>query len=366
MNNNKEIIKLSWSELYDSTPVIIPDIQRIIDNDKIKSIVTYQKDYYIKYGIFNFFGVITICKYDDKNYLIDGQHRYCAMKKLYEEYNKKNESCNIEIIHVSTLDEVNEYYTIINKNTPLPSCTFTKEEKSLMNEVCKHFQIKYPNIWSKNMRCRRPNIFFNSFQESVNFICKNINIQEPREIILILENKNKSYAHFDKSHFKNVTDAMMNKAHEHKFYLGLFAFDLNEEYGYMWAKHIVEYYTNTKISKKNTKKNKTKISKPFRFTLWNTHIGKSIGEVKCIVCMQNSINMMNFECGHINPESKGGELSVENMLPICTLCNRSMGSTHMAKYVESQFPQNLHNFYKKKYITCQESNSKGLLSKLFH
>ena len=68
--------------------------------------------------------------------MIDGQHRYCAMKQLYDEYNKKDESCNIEIIHVSTLDEVNEYYTIINKNTPLPKCIFTKEEKFSIPIIC--------------------------------------------------------------------------------------------------------------------------------------------------------------------------------------------------------------------------------------
>ena len=53
---------------------------------------------------------------------------------------------------------------------------FTKEDKTIVQRVCIHFQEKYPDIWSKNQRNRRPHIYFNSFQESLAFIKENMNI----------------------------------------------------------------------------------------------------------------------------------------------------------------------------------------------
>ena len=43
---------------------------------------------------------------------------------------------------------------------------------------------------------------------------------------------------------------------------------------------------------------------------------------------------MSFHCGHIIAESKGGELSVNNLKPICQSCNSSMGTQNMDEYIE--------------------------------
>jgi 5-methylcytosine-specific restriction endonuclease McrA len=44
------------------------------------------------------------------------------------------------------------------------------------------------------------------------------------------------------------------------------------------------------------------------------------------------ISMNNFECGHVLAEAKGGQLSVENLRPICGGCNRSMGSENLEDF----------------------------------
>ena len=43
---------------------------------------------------------------------------------------------------------------------------------------------------------------------------------------------------------------------------------------------------------------------------------------------------MSFHCGHIIAESKGGELSVNNLKPICQSCNSSMGTQNMDEYIK--------------------------------
>ena len=154
----KYIKSCLWKELFKNDDIIIPDFQRIIDRDKIEQIIELQKNNFINRKKFIYFGVITICLFENKKYLIDGQHRFLSMKKLYEKYNSNSE-CNIEYIQVNSLEEINDYYNIINKNTPLPCYTFTKEEKNILNEVCYYFQEKYKNVWSKGPRTKRPFIF---------------------------------------------------------------------------------------------------------------------------------------------------------------------------------------------------------------
>jgi 5-methylcytosine-specific restriction endonuclease McrA len=42
---------------------------------------------------------------------------------------------------------------------------------------------------------------------------------------------------------------------------------------------------------------------------------------------------MNFVVGHIVSIKNGGETSLENLLPICTLCNSSMGTMNMDDFI---------------------------------
>jgi hypothetical protein len=41
---------------------------------------------------------------------------------------------------------------------------------------------------------------------------------------------------------------------------------------------------------------------------------------------------MRFDCGHIIAESKGGKMHVNNLLPICKICNSSMGNMNLYDY----------------------------------
>ena len=40
------------------------------------------------------------------------------------------------------------------------------------------------------------------------------------------------------------------------------------------------------------------------------------------------ITPFNFEVGHNIPESKGGATDINNLRPICSKCNRSMGDDY--------------------------------------
>lgn len=64
----------------------------------------------------------------------------------------------------------------------------------------------------------------------------------------------------------------------------------------------------------------------------------SIG--KCVVC-RSEIHILSFECAHIISVADGGKTVLENLLPCCSMCNRSMGKMNLYKYIELYHPQKL-------------------------
>jgi len=82
---------------------------------------------------------------------------------------------------------------------------------------------------------------------------------------------------------------------------------------------------------------KKTIPKILKTHVWYTHVGKEIGMTKCLCCNRNEITQMDFDCGHIIAEKKGGPTTIENLLPICTRCNRSMRTMNMNEFKEKYF-----------------------------
>lgn len=86
-------------------------------------------------------------------------------------------------------------------------------------------------------------------------------------------------------------------------------------------------------------KNKKKtIPKNVRIDSWNHWIGKANGESKCLCCGIRDIGQNNFECGHIVSEAKGGAATITNLKPICSTCNKSMGTRNMDDFKAEHYP----------------------------
>ena len=64
---------------------------------------------------------------------------------------------------------------------------------------------------------------------------------------------------------------------------------------------------------------------------------------------------MNFIGGHIISEADGGEITVDNILPICSGCNLSMGTKNMELFVEKYYPNNLKKFKDRDYTEIKNS-----------
>jgi len=98
------------------------------------------------------------------------------------------------------------------------------------------------------------------------------------------------------------------------------------------VKVVLNLNGQTIYNKDNKKYKKKNIPHTVKINCWNTHVGELVPKTKCLCCKNVDITQHNFHCGHIIAESNGGTYKMDNLLPICNVCNSSMGSTNMNEF----------------------------------
>jgi len=76
------------------------------------------------------------------------------------------------------------------------------------------------------------------------------------------------------------------------------------------------------------KKKKQHIPIALREQVWIHTMGR-VFEGKCpTTWCQNRLTVFDFQSGHNIPESKGGPTNLQNLIPLCSRCNQSMGNEY--------------------------------------
>lgn len=70
------------------------------------------------------------------------------------------------------------------------------------------------------------------------------------------------------------------------------------------------------------------LPKALREQVWKNYYGETFGKKCYVKWCENMISPFNFEVGHNVPRSKGGSDSLDNLRPICSNCNKSMGDRY--------------------------------------
>lgn len=138
--------------------------------------------------------------------------------------------------------------------------------------------------------------------------------------------------------FRNLMSNPHGIQHKLESFMGNNGLELYETF-YKYINEVV--LTPVEVSRnKRTVRNavvkpkKTKIPVALKRLVWNKHIGEEIGKAKCKCCNVTDITQMAFNCGHVIAESNGGELTLDNLWPICQNCNSSMGTMNMVDFKE--------------------------------
>jgi hypothetical protein len=71
--------------------------------------------------------------------------------------------------------------------------------------------------------------------------------------------------------------------------------------------------------------------------VWVKHYNENIDRAMCPVCNINIIKQNSFSCGHIFPEVYGGNLDIDNVMPICSECNSLMADSHLYSFAWKKF-----------------------------
>lgn len=82
------------------------------------------------------------------------------------------------------------------------------------------------------------------------------------------------------------------------------------------------------------KRVKAKIPSKVRADVWNTYQDQNMAIGKCCCCKRATIKQADFEVGHVIAEACGGTMEINNLRPICSVCNKSMGRLNMVDYVK--------------------------------
>jgi len=67
-------------------------------------------------------------------------------------------------------------------------------------------------------------------------------------------------------------------------------------------------------------------------------VWKKCVDGKCVICKETKIKKKTFEVGHIVARSLGGKMEIDNLLPMCFDCNRSMGTRNALEYKKDTYP----------------------------
>lgn len=88
-----------------------------------------------------------------------------------------------------------------------------------------------------------------------------------------------------------------------------------------------------KLKEEKIKTKKKSIPQAIRIQVWNTYIGEKARTGSCMALCKKTIDITDFECGHVQAEAKGGATTIENLRPICHSCNRSMSTMNLNEWI---------------------------------
>lgn len=318
----------------------IPSFQRLLNNKYVIDLCDDQLAEYTKFGSFSALQSITCALYNNKMYVLDGQHRIRMFKTLKEENGISLSKNIVPVItyYVDTLDELRGYYNRINKHNPINPLQLDDNWQQYKT-FFKWFRDTFkPYIKSsKNTRCPHFNLddmmsHFNtfSFLKEISDIERFIESVKMLNDFLIKNKEQIKNSQIQQDISSNIAKCYSKKDAQYPCMLGLWR-------QYEWFDIALELYNHNNDGKflqcvtlSKYCKIRPMIDVNLKHAVWckrNTN-----EQDACCYCCKESLIFSNMECGHVIAHCKGGSIELSNLEPICRSCNRKMGVMNLEHY----------------------------------
>ena len=333
----------TFQQLVEVSNIVIPNFQRDIQDDKVIQIVEQYKlmhkthqNYFIKHGY-----TVCLCKIGRRLYLIDGQHRFKALKQVYNDGYKDSALIRIQIC--DSIDEMKKDFALLNINSNIPIVyTYFEDEfvQELMLNLKGQLKIHFSSCFSRSQSktCNRMHIdeFMGMFDlgDIKELYLQDNNIKLFDKLEIINEVVKLILSEHDEAEINNyITKNDLPIVKEYGFYLSL--------KNIKWTDHFKDENEMIKIDllekvKSRTNYKKKKIPKALRESVIHNHFGDRFIS-NCFVCHQ-SLSRNDVQIGHIVSEVDGGEMIESNLRCICKCCNSSMGTQNLIVFKNTYFP----------------------------
>jgi hypothetical protein len=293
-----------------SLPLHTPPYQTDLDVSKVDAMIE-SYHHHPEFGRFKNTIVIAIRMTSGMRfYLVDGQHRVEMLKRKPVEY-----SFRVLFYPIYNDDEMRQMFREMNydshKNAAYVS--LGTDTARIADELFDYFK-EYPFATKKETtesRLYTTRVFVDKLSEY---------IKQFTEIESL-----KQHLFQKQQEFLRQIDVSHPYAEEKKCIESNIIFPL---------KHcnFLDYLMNDAVPAYQGRKKAKPIT--LRTMVWSHHVGMSVGERKCPVCEVKMIYQSDFDCGHVIAKSKGGLDIVENLRPICSSCNSSMGTQNMNEFIQ--------------------------------
>jgi hypothetical protein len=317
------------------------DIQRNVDVEHLADLKDYQQQHMAKFGMYSFSTQIVAAEHEGKYALVDGQHRLETIRYLLDVDFERASHIRVPLLMVQlgSVGEYDDVFVAINKNKPVRLYKnvydWKKVGKHLEQYFCQHYR---PYLKATDT----PQVPHLNVDALLRYIDEGDYIQKMgigfEELLSEIEALNSCY----RLHWKellHVPRYMTNapvwaekceqKNAARPLYLGMFR-------KFEWVDRILLKVTHpteypTYLSMKHVPANyRGRIYKSTRRSVWHKRNSQSL-QGGCYVCAK-PIHYDDFECGHVVSVFAGGPTSVDNMEPVCRMCNSDMGTDHLEEF----------------------------------
>ena len=338
---------LELCQLFDGDPERLlfqtqaGDIQRNVDVDHLSDLKQYQADHCEKHGHYSFTSQAVVAEYQGKYALVDGQHRIEALRYLLDvDFERATRvTVPVLVVQLASVSEYDDVFVAVNKNKPVRLYKNVYEWKTVLKHVERYFLQHYRPYLKTSETPVVPHLNLDKLLQYIDegdFIRRmGIGFEE---LVTEIEALNQCYRlHWretieKKRYLPNVVAwayKCEHKARERPLYLGMYR-------KFEWVDRILLRvtepirYPNYLAMSHAPVGYRARIGASLRRNVWKKRNSHSI-QAPCYVC-NKPIEYDEFECGHVVSVFAGGPTTVDNLEPVCKMCNADMGVENLEAF----------------------------------